>query len=64
MKYLAFVSSNLDEFFEIRVSGLMQQVKSGIVEVNPDGLTAKVQLQAIRQQVQKLVQAQYQCWTQ
>jgi polyphosphate kinase len=64
MKYLAFVSSNLDEFFEIRVSGLMQQVKSGIVEVNPDGLTTKVQLQAIHQQVQKLVQAQYQCWTQ
>ena len=64
MKYLAFVSSNLDEFFEIRVAGLMQQVKSGIVEVNPDGLTAKVQLQAIHKRVKKLVQEQYQYWAQ
>ena len=35
MKFLAFVSSNLDEFFEIRVAGLLQQVKSGASERGP-----------------------------
>ncbi|MBC8040582.1 MAG: RNA degradosome polyphosphate kinase, partial [Opitutaceae bacterium] len=32
VKFLAIVSSNLDEFFEIRVSGIMQQVDSGVTE--------------------------------
>ena len=37
MKFLAFVSSNLDEFFEIRVAGLIQQIKSGVIEPGPMG---------------------------
>ena len=44
MKFLAFVSSNLDEFFEIRVAGIIQQVKSGHLERGPDGLDPKQQL--------------------
>jgi polyphosphate kinase len=62
MKFLSFVSSNLDEFFEIRVSGLMQQVTSGVNEAGPDGLGPKEQLQRIRQIVKRLVVDQTTCW--
>lgn len=64
MKYLAFVSSNLDEFFEIRVSGLMQQVKSGVIERGPDGLGPKEQLRRIQNIAKRLVADQYDCWKQ
>ncbi len=62
MKFLAFVSSNLDEFFEIRVSGLMQQVKSGIIERGPDGLGPKEQIRRIQSIAKRLVSDQYDCW--
>ncbi len=63
MRFLAFFSSNLDEFFEIRVAGLMQQVKSGIIEMGPDGLDPKEQLQQIRATVNRLIVEQAECWT-
>lgn len=62
MKFLAFVSSNLDEFFEIRFSGLMQQVKSGIIERGPDGLGPKEQIRRIQSIAKRLVHDQYECW--
>jgi len=62
MKFLAFVSSNLDEFFEIRVAGLMQQVKSGVIERGPDGLGPKEQLRRIHSIAKRLVADQYDCW--
>lgn len=62
MKFLAFVSSNLDEFFEIRVSGLMQQVNSGIIERGPDGLGPKEQLRRILNIAKRLASDQYDCW--
>ena len=61
MKFLAFVSSNLDEFFEIRFSGLMQQVKSGI-QRSPDGLGPREQIRRIQSIAKRLVQDQYACW--
>lgn len=64
MKFLAFVSSNLDEFFEIRVAGLQQQVKSGVIERGPDGLGAKEQLRRIQSICKRLVADQYDCWEQ
>jgi polyphosphate kinase len=64
MKFLAFVSSNLDEFFEIRVAGLLQQVKSGASERGPDGLGSKEQLRRIQAIVKRLVSDQYDCWEQ
>ncbi len=64
MKYLAFVSSNLDEFFEIRVAGLMQQEKSGVIERGPDGLGPKEQLRRIQNIVKRLVADHYHCWEQ
>lgn len=62
LKYLSFVSSNLDEFFEIRVAGLMQQVDSGLVERSLGGLTPEEQLKEIIEATQKLVTDQYGCW--
>jgi len=64
MKFLAFVSSNLDEFFEIRVAGLQQQVKSGAIERGPDGLGPKEQLRRIQSISKRLVADQYDCWEQ
>jgi len=49
MKFLAIFSSNLDEFFMIRVAGLMQRVQAGIQTKDPSGLTADEQLEAVRQ---------------
>lgn len=62
MRYLSFVSSNLDEFFEIRVAGLVQQVDSGVSTVGFDGLGPKEQLRHIHSISTALVQDQYQCW--
>ena len=62
MKYLAFFGSNLDEFFEVRVAGLMQQIKSGNVECGPDGIEPKDQLNRIESIVKELIDDQFNCW--
>jgi polyphosphate kinase len=62
VRFLAIVSSNLDEFFEIRVAGLMQQVDSGLTVFGSDGLTPVEQLRRIHSVVASLVEAQYHCW--
>jgi polyphosphate kinase len=62
LKFLAFVSSNLDEFFEIRVAGLIQQVESGSTTVSMDGLCAKEQLRRIHSVCTTLISDQYKCW--
>jgi polyphosphate kinase len=62
VKFLSIVSSNLDEFFEIRVAGLIQQVDSGIVDVGLDGLGAREQLRRIHLVVASMVEEQYRCW--
>jgi polyphosphate kinase len=56
VKFLSIVSSNLDEFFMVRVAGLQQQAASGSQEASVDGLPAAVQLQRIREEVRKLVE--------
>jgi polyphosphate kinase len=62
VKFLAIVSSNLDEFFEIRVAGLIQQVDSGVTEPSLDGLGAREQLRRIHLVVASQVEDQYRCW--
>ena len=64
VKYLAIVSSNLDEFFEIRVAGLIQQVESGVTTSGFDGLGPREQLRRIHSVVASLVEDQYVCWQQ
>src|SRR6516162_10925129 len=46
VKFLCIVSSNLDEFFEVRVAGLRQQRQSNVSAPGPDGLTPSEQLAA------------------
>src|SRR3981081_3230281 len=40
VKFLMIFSSNLDEFFEIRVAGIKQQIESGVNDLGPDELTS------------------------
>src|SRR5512134_1134412 len=47
-KFLAIYSSNMDEFFMVRVAGLMQQAAAGITDVPADGMTPREQLIIIR----------------
>ena len=54
-KFLAIFSSNLDEFFQVRVSGLMEQVAAGSAKLSSDGRTAAEQLAVIRDRVRDLV---------
>lgn len=62
MKFLSFVSSNLDEFYEIRVSGLIQKVEANITTTGIDGLGPKEQLRRIHSVTASLVGDQYRCW--
>ncbi|MGC2166230.1 MAG: polyphosphate kinase 1 [Gallionella sp.] len=60
LKYLCIVSSNLDEFFEIRVAGLKEQIKLGSVSASTDGLTASQTFSLVRDQAHQLIERQYQ----
>jgi polyphosphate kinase len=61
LKFLAIFSSNLDEFFQVRVAGLKQQVAAGIVERTADGMTPEDQLTAIAAVVRDLVERHRDC---
>ncbi len=62
VKFFCIVSSNLDEFFEVRVAGVKQQMESEVVERSIDGLTATETFQAINRRVRQMVEQQYRCW--
>ncbi len=62
VKFLCITFSNLDEFFEVRVAGLKQQVESEVVERAPDGLTASETLSAVLRRSRRLVDDAYGCW--
>jgi len=55
VRFLSIVSSNLAEFFMVRVSGLKQQVEAGVSEQSPTGLLPSGQLQAVRSAAQELM---------
>src|SRR5215470_8360989 len=62
VKFLTIVSSNLDEFFEIRVAGIKQQIKSETSDVGPDGLSPTDTFDRIQKTVRPLVGTQYALW--
>jgi len=64
VKFLSIFSSNLDEFFMIRVAGLREQAfgDGAPQDYSPDGLRPISQLQRIAARTQELVAAQYRCW--
>lgn len=54
LKFLAIFEDNLDEFFMVRVSGLMEQSYAGVTEKSPDGLTPEDQIEAILEKANSL----------
>jgi polyphosphate kinase len=62
VKFLTIFSSNLDEFFEIRVAGIKQQIESETSDVGPDGLSPTETFNSIQRVVRELVTAEYALW--
>jgi polyphosphate kinase len=62
LRFLGIVASNLDEFFEVRVAGIKQQIEHESDDTGPDGMPARQTFEAIRQDVLKLIEDQYQLW--
>jgi polyphosphate kinase len=62
VKFFCITSSNLDEFFEVRVAGLRQQVVGGLIDPGPDGLRPREALDAVRRRIRVQVDELYQCW--
>jgi len=62
VKFLSIFSSNLDEFFEIRVAGIKQQIESETSDVGADGLSPTETFNAIQRIVHELVATQYSLW--
>ena len=60
LRFLTIVSSNLDEFFEIRVAGLKEQIKLGLPEPGPDGAAPTEVFEAVSREAHTLVAEQYQ----
>jgi polyphosphate kinase len=64
VKFLAILGSNLDEFFMVRVAGLMKQVASGRAEFGRDGRPAAAQLQLIREKIRQIAALAHNLWRQ
>lgn len=62
LKFLAISSSNLDEFFMVRVGGLQILAHEGLKRPDPSGLTPEQQLEAISNRVHEMVKQQYACY--
>jgi polyphosphate kinase len=64
LKFLAIFSSNLDEFFMVRVAGLKRQVEAQVESLTPDGRTPQQQLQEIHQKLSSMVSEPHQYFDQ
>ena len=62
VKFLAITASNLDEFVEVRVAGLLQQVEHGHREPGPDGRIPETVLTQLTEKIHQFVEVQYDCW--
>jgi polyphosphate kinase len=61
-KYLGIFSSNVSEFYMVRVAGLKQQIEAGVTRVSDDGLTAAEQLEAVRSAVPGMLAKARECF--
>ena len=62
LRFISISASNLDEFYSVRVAGLMGQAKANVVAASPDGLTPAQQLGQIQQRAHKLIDEQQRAW--
>ena len=62
VKFLSIFSSNLDEFFEIRVAGIKQQIESETSDIGPDGLSPTETFTRIQSAVREMVPTEYAIW--
>ena len=62
LRFLSISASNLDEFFSVRVAGLIGQAKAGVAAISADGRTAGQQLEAIQARAQRLIDTQQRVW--
>ena len=61
LKFLSIFSTNLDEFFMIRVSGLMEELEEEVVDPSPDGMTPAEQLKEISARLHPMIEEQMRC---
>ena len=62
VRFCAIFSNNLDEFFSVRVAGLLDQAASGLAVRSPDGMTPREALAAVRARITELTQRQSKLW--
>lgn len=62
LRFVSISASNLDEFFSVRVAGLIGQAKAGVAQRSPDGLTAAQQLAEIEARAAALIARQQEVW--
>jgi polyphosphate kinase len=62
VKFLAIASTNLDEFFEIRVAGVMELVDAGLQGENPDGIRPQEELDRVRHDAHAFTTAMHRTW--
>jgi polyphosphate kinase len=62
LKFLSISASNLDEFFEVRVAAMVQQLEDGYNEAGPDGVTLAEKRDLLNKLTHEFVDDQYDCW--
>ncbi|MFN9336291.1 MAG: RNA degradosome polyphosphate kinase [Alphaproteobacteria bacterium] len=62
LRFVAISANNLDEFYSVRVAGLVGQDRAGVVTPSPDGLTPAQQLAAIHERARALIDGQQDSW--
>jgi polyphosphate kinase len=63
IKFISIFSSNLDEFYMIRVSGLVEQIRARVIEPTIDGLTPIEELNGIEKQIKPTLEKIYKYWS-
>jgi len=62
LRFISISASNLDEFFSVRVAGLIGQAKAGVAAISPDGRTAAQQLAELQPRARALMRMQQKAW--